>query len=198
MGIVALMLALTVGGAVIAIDHYGSVDRAQTADVIIVLGAQVSPGGQPGPALTRRARHAAALYLRGLAPVVLCSGGVGANPPSEARAACDLVASLGIPPEVIFLEEEARSTEENALNSAAIMRQHRWRTAIVVTDGYHLYRGALMFERAGVMAYPSPAQVTTGPMDSFERYSREVREAAAVAWYWLKTALRVHVTHLKF
>ncbi len=194
----ALVLIGIMVAAVLMIDRYGSVDRAQKADVIIVLGSQVNPGGRAAPSLARRANHAVTLYRRGLAPFVLCSGGVGRYPPSEARVACDLVAAQGVPPENILLEEGSRSTEENAINSSAIMRRHNWHTAILASDGYHLYRSVLMFERMGIVAYASPAQATAGPMNLLERAVREAREAAALGWYWLKTFLGLPITNLKF
>jgi len=186
-------LALWTTGLAV-MDGYGSQDRAQPADVIVILGSKVYRGGQLGPALTRRTQHAAALFRRGLAQHIICSGGLGAYPPTEAEAACGLAEKLAIPPAAILLENQAHSTEENALYTASLMRAHHWHTAIIVSDSYHLYRAALLFRRAGVVAYPSPAQITTGPMNPIERYLRESREWVALMWYWGKTALGLHIT----
>ena len=193
----AALFTLAWLAAVGGIDHYGQMDQAQPADAVVVLGSQVRRGGRPGPSLTRRARHAAALYAQGLAPVVICSGGLGDNPPTEARAACGEAERQGVPASAILLEERARSTEETSLYVAAIMRARGWGTAVVVTDGYHLYRAALLFERAGITAYPSPAQVTAGPMNLVERFVRENRELVAVIWYWGKTGLGLEITDVQ-
>ena len=75
------------------------------------------------------------------------------------------------------------------------MRAQGWQTVIVVSDGFHLYRAALLFRRAGLLPYPSPAQLTTGPMSPLERYPRETRELAALAWYWLKSTLGLPITN---
>lgn len=176
------------------VDRYGLVDRAEPAEVIVVLGSRVWRSGRPGPALARRAAHAAALYGQGLAPVVICSGGLGPYPPTEARAACDRAQALGVPASAVVLEEAARSTEESAIYVAAIMRERGWTRVIVVSDGYHLYRAQLMFSREGVQAFPSPAQGTGGPMRPLERAVRANREVVALAWYWLKTWLGLPVT----
>ena len=45
----------------------------------------------------------------------------------------------------------------------------------------------LLFRAAGLVPYLSPAQATAGPMSPIERYARETRELAALAWYWGKT-----------
>jgi uncharacterized SAM-binding protein YcdF (DUF218 family) len=177
------------------IDGYGFQDQARPADAIVILGSQVYPGAHPGPALTRRTQHAVALYSKGLAPVIICSGGqAGSESSTEAAAACALAATLGVPRAALLLEDKARSTEENALDTAAIMAAHELRTIVVVSDGYHLYRAGLLFRRAGVIPYPSPAQVTAGPMNPIERYGRETRELAALIWYWGKTALGLKIT----
>ena len=186
-------LALWLSGLA-AIDGYGQQDRTQPADVIVVLGSKVYPGGRPGPALTRRTRHAAALFRQGFAAHVICSGGLGPNPPTEAAAACGLAETLGVPAAALIREEQSHSTEENALYTAALMRARGWRTAILVTDGFHLYRAAMLFAQAEVAAYPSPAQATTGPMSPVERGVRESRELAALGWYWLKTGLGLPIT----
>lgn len=194
----SILLLLSIGlvliSVLVAIDQYGYIDQTQRADVIIVLGSQVMANGQPGPSLARRAAHAASLYQQGYAEFVMCSGGVGDNPPSEARAACGRVMELGVPPEAIVYEENAHSTEENAAFSATIMRTHGWRTAILATDGFHLFRAAWMFQRAGVTVYPSPAQITGGPMDTVERLGREVREAFGLALYGARVVLNVDET----
>ena len=177
------------------IDAYGLQDQARPADVIVILGSRVYPGGRPGPSLARRAEHAVSLYNRGLAPAIICSGGqAGPETSTEAAAACSLAADLGVPRSALLLEDQARSTEENADNTAAIMAAHGWHTVLVVSDGYHLYRADLLFRRAGLAPYPTPAQVTAGPMNPLERYGRETRELAALIWYWGKTGLGLKVT----
>ncbi len=182
---------------VIAIGEYGRVDRAQRADVIVVLGSKVYPGGKPGPSLTRRSRWAAEMYRHGYAPVIICSGGLGQNPPTEAEAACRLAQSLGVPGSAIILETQAHSTEETSLYVAEIMRGRGWRSAVVVSDGYHLARTAMLFERAGVTIYPSPAQQLAGPMNPLERFVRENRELIAIVWYWFKTFLGLPITDVQ-
>jgi uncharacterized SAM-binding protein YcdF (DUF218 family) len=173
--------------ALALIDAYGQQDRAQPAQAIVVLGSRVLANGQPGPALTRRTRHAVALYEQGLAPLIVCTGGLGDNPPTEAEAACSLAAELGVPTAALLLENQARSTEENALYTAALGRAHGFATVIIVTDGYHQYRAGVLFRQAGLVGYGSPAQVTAGPMNALERYGRGTRELAALAWYYGKT-----------
>lgn len=191
------LISLAVGGAtlIVVIDQFGQTDRAQHADVLIVLGAQVQPGGRLGPSLERRVQHAAALYQQGLADHVLCSGGVGDHPPAEAQAACDRLIELGVPPDVMVYEDRSHSTEENAAYSIELLRARGWRSVLLVSDGFHLFRATWIFQRAGVEVYPSPAQATVGSMELGERLWREVREVAAVLWYGGRVLLGIDLTN---
>ncbi len=172
------------------LDAYGFQDRAQPADAIVVLGSRVYPGARPGPSLTRRALHAAALYAQGLAPRIVCTGGQGdPGEPSEAQVACRLIAAQGVPPQALLLEDRSRSTEENALYSAALLAPLGARRVIVVSDSYHLYRADVLFRRAGLEPVSSPAGGLAARLFWAERYYRGTRELAALAWYWGKTAL---------
>jgi uncharacterized SAM-binding protein YcdF (DUF218 family) len=181
---VALFVAL-----LIMVDQFGAVDRAQPADVIVLLGSMVYPGGQLGPALERRAQHAAALYRRGLAAHIICSGGIGANPPAEAVVVCGRLAELGVPPAALILESDSHNTEQNAHFTTAIMRSQGWHSAVLASDGFHLFRATQMFEHAGVSVYPSPAEITAGPMNPVERIVREMREVVGILWFWARAAL---------
>jgi uncharacterized SAM-binding protein YcdF (DUF218 family) len=189
-----LISAIVLITLVIVIDQFGFTNQTQRADVIVLLGSQVFPGGQLGPSLERRAQHAAALYKQGMADHIICSGGIGDNPPSEARVACGRVIDLGVPIAAILYEEQSHSTEENAAYTAAIMREHGWSSAIINTDGFHLLRATLMFQRTGIIVYPSPAQITAGPMNPIERIVREAREAIGLMYYAVRVVFGVDLT----
>lgn len=180
--------------ALAVMDGYGQQDRARPADAIVVLGSRVYPGGVAGPALKRRAQHALALYQQGLASHIVCSGGLGANPPTEAEVACGLMEQWGVPASALILETQSHSTEENALHTATIARERGWSALLIVSDGYHLLRATFLFEQTGLTIYASPAQITAGPMNPMERAARETREWAALGWYWGKTLLGWDVT----
>ncbi len=150
---------LALGSAVTAswVDSYGQVDRARPADAIVVLGARVLNGGQAGDSLRARTLRAVELYHRGLAPAIVCTGGVGEHPPSEAEVAAELARNLGVPAKALVLEMRSTSTWENAVNAAGICRERGWRRIVVVSDPYHLLRATRNFRKAGLEPYPSPA-----------------------------------------
>ena len=183
--------ALGLVGLAIIIARYGAADRARPADVIIVLG-----GGESGT--TRRTLHAVALYRRGYAPAILCSGAYGPDESISEGGRCAQIARReGVPPDAIIVEERSRSTEENAIESAAIMRARGWSSAVLVTDDYHLWRATWLFTEYGMPVWPSPAQQTTAPLSLGEETWGVGREVLAVGWQAAKTLLGLPHTHLE-
>src|SRR2546426_7048671 len=94
-----LMVALTFGWAavVVAVALAGAHDEARSADAIAVLGA-AQYNGRPSPVFRARLDHAAALYQRGLAPVVLVTGGVGTGDTvSESDVGRHYLVKAGLP-----------------------------------------------------------------------------------------------------
>lgn len=179
----------------VVIDAYGRVDRAQAADVIVVLGAGLRRDNTPGPALTRRSARAAELWQAGYAPVIVCSGGKPGNRTrSEADACAELLRGNGVPASAILLEETSRSTEENALETRAIMQTNGWTSAVIVTDGFHLLRATRLFEQAGIRAFPSPAGVEPPPSEYLTYLFREV---AAFHWLAFKDLFNLPITYVQ-
>lgn len=181
---------------VVVINTYGQVDHAQPADVIIVLGAGLRPDNTPGPALTRRSLHAAHLWQQGLAPVIICTGGKPGNRTRPESDACaELLIADGVPAEAILQEGESRSTEENALYAKTLLDAHGWKTAILVSDGYHLFRAQHLFSNQGISVYTSP--VTEAAPSTLEYAVFVGREIIALHWQVLKELFNIPVTYVQ-
>ncbi len=140
------------------VDARSTVDRAQRADAIIVLGSAVWANGRASPALTARIQRGIELYRAGYAPNLILSGGVGRNPPSEAEAMRRIALDAGIPQSAIVLEDHSHSTEENIANAKAIMATRDWKTALVVSAPYHLLRAETIAQDLGMNVYGSPSR----------------------------------------
>ncbi len=195
-GILALLGVVLFAWLWVQINRFGQVDRARRADAIVVLGARVWPSGRPSDALARRTLHAVKLYQKGLAAAIVFSGALGTHPPTEAQAAAGLAIDQGVLPEAIVLEEKGHSTEESAFFVSEIMRARGWQRAIVVSDAYHLWRASLLFGKAGVEAYPSPAHDERYPLLKRVYFYQLGREVVAVAWYYVKSWLGLSITHV--
>src|SRR5437870_2491069 len=95
--VVAIALALTWAAVVVAVALAAARDQAKSADAIVVLGA-AQYNGRPSPVFRARLDHAAALYQRGLAPVVLVTGGIGSGDTvSESEVGRRYLLKAGLP-----------------------------------------------------------------------------------------------------
>jgi uncharacterized SAM-binding protein YcdF (DUF218 family) len=158
-----------------AIQQESRLDEAQPADAIIVLGA-AEYRGRPSPVLEARLNHALILYLKGMAPRVITTGGAGGDPVfTEGSVGRTYLTQHGVPPEAIVVEREAESTAQSVAAVAEIMRRMNLRSAIVVSDGYHIFRVKKMLESSGLKVYGSP-RPSVSPSEWRERW-QEVRQA---------------------
>lgn len=136
--------------ALYAVVRHGERETVHApADAIVVLGAQVHPGGRPSAALRGRVRRAVALYHAGLAPRIVATGGVGEAGVAEASVMQALAVAGGVPEAAIVIEARATRTLESARAVGLIGRQAGWRSVIVVSDPFHLRRTALLFLAEG-------------------------------------------------
>ena len=92
LGLVAYALAI---GA--RIQRQATTDETHPADVIVVFGA-AQYAGKPSPAYRARLDHAADLFARGAAPMLITTGGAGGDPRhSEGQVGRDYLIARGIP-----------------------------------------------------------------------------------------------------
>jgi vancomycin permeability regulator SanA len=164
-------------------------------EVIIVLGAAVWPEGQPSPALRRRVAHAVQAFHTGKGRRLLMTGGLGRYPPAEAQVMRQLALAAGVPETCILIEAQATSTFHSALRCAAILRQHGWSTALIVTDRYHLRRALFVFRSCGIEAYGHAPQGRLYSRKRWKRWYYRGREAFALVWY-VCLVLGVKIRHL--
>ena len=152
----ASLAALYIAYVSFRIQQQSSRDEARPADVILVLGA-AEYRGRPSPVLKARLDHALELYQRNLAPRIMTTGGAGGDPVfTEGTVGRSYLISQGVPPEMIVVEHEGSTTVHSIAAAAEIMRRMGLRSAIVVSDGYHIWRVKKMLEADGLAAYGSP------------------------------------------
>lgn len=124
------------------------------ADAIVVLGNRPprGPDGRVAPETARRVRRGAELYARGLAPLLIVTGGRATGGGTEADVMAAYARELGVPAEAIRMERRSRDTAENARYAIALLCEGRANChprVIVVSSAYHLRRARRLFECAG-------------------------------------------------
>ncbi|MFN8481631.1 MAG: YdcF family protein [Anaerolineae bacterium] len=178
------LLAAAVVALYSAVDRQAEQDETRPADVIIVLGSQVRAGGLPSGSLRARTQHAIDLYKAGYAPTLLLTGGLGYYPPAEADVMRTLALDAGVPESALVLDDRATSTQESLETAARIAPSRGWRTALIVSDPFHMLRSLQMARDLGLDAYGSPAyRSTLYTVDRLRRYYT-LREAFALVWYY--------------
>ena len=174
---------------------YGGIDHARPADVIIVLGAGVNRDNTPNSAQRARTLRAADLWQQGLAPAIICTGGLpGVATVTEAQTCRDILAERGIPNSAILLEDRSRSTQENAAYTREIMQARGGQTALVVSDAYHLLRSHWIFSDAGIVAYTSPLDPSYLSLGQVVYTS--AREVLAFEWLIMLKVLNLPFTYV--
>ena len=100
--------------------------------------------------------HAVALYKAGKAPLLLLTGGGPPGVRTEAEQMRDLLEIMGVPPGAMLLEEASRDTYQNALYSAAMLRQRGIDKVLLVTSAFHMRRATQLFAFQGLEVIPAP------------------------------------------
>lgn len=157
---------------------------------IIVLGAALAADGRPTATLRRRVAHGVAAWRRGLAPHLMLCGGVKRHPPPEAEVMAGLARAAGVPESALVVERQSRSTLENAACAARLMAARGWTAALLVTDRLHLPRALLAFRHVGLDVAGSPVRDGWREAPPARAVGFACREAAALAWYGLRFAVR--------
>ena len=157
LSLAAALLIFYTGSTFLEIREAAIHDEAAMADVIIVLGA-AQYNGRPSPVLASRLDHALDLFDRGLASVVLTTGGYGPDPNySEAQVSADYLSGRGIDLSQIIVQQGSGTTSDTVRDAARHMDASGWRRAVVVSDGFHLFRVKEIFRDHGVEVFASPA-----------------------------------------
>jgi len=149
-------------------------DPPKPSDVIVCLS---SP---------ERVKKAARLYHKGMAPQIILTVATKTEP----------LTSLGVPEDRITLAPGPKTTYQEALVVAPILRQRGYRSALVVTDPYHLRRvrwtfGKVLKDQPVEMIFVASDLPWEGEgwwrskNETFYVYS----ETAKLGWYWLAHGL---------
>jgi len=161
-----------------------TVDEAHPADAIVVFGA-AEYVGRPSPVYRARLDHAYELFERGTAPLIITTGGAGKDPKfSEGQVGRDYLSKLGVPDVNLIAETQADDTDQSARRVAVILEANELKSALLVSDAYHLYRAKRMMEQQGIQVYISPRPDSI-PKTMWGRWLSALREAFSYTLYKL-------------
>lgn len=180
-----------------------SPQRPQDAQAIVILAGYVIAADsvhrhpELGQDTLYRCLEGAELYHQGQSCPVLVSGGTVADAgPPCAPLMRDFLVKLGVPATDIVVEDQSRSTWENAVESYKLLQPRGISKILLVTDAAHLFRAERCFRRQGMEVFPWGCRyrATMFPLEmghflpspsggaGLEEASHEW---LGLAWYWL-------------
>ena len=158
--------------------HDSSQQELLPADAIVVFGA-AQYDGRPSPVFRARLDHASNLFRRGLAPVIVTTGGHAADPNfSEGGVGQNYLMRRGIPESALIAETQAADTAQSAERVGVIMRTNHMRSCIAVSDAYHVFRIRKLLEHQGMQVYLAP-RPDSRPKSVLQRGVAVMRESAS-------------------
>jgi uncharacterized SAM-binding protein YcdF (DUF218 family) len=176
--VLGLVLLVVIATSVKVVETAGK-QEVQPADAIVVFGA-AEYAGRPSPVWRARLDHAFALYQRGVAPVVITTGGAAADPHySEGGVGRDYLMHRGVPERSLIAEMQGRDTSESAERVAVIMRANHLRSCVAVSDAYHVFRIRKLLEHEGIGPVYTAPRLDTRPHSLLQRAGSALRESVS-------------------
>ena len=177
--VVAALLTTYVVVTFVQVWYASHQDDARHAQAIIVLGA-AQFDGRPSAVLSARLDHAADLYKRGLAPLIVVTGGKQAGDRfTEAEASANYLGDHGVPGEAIERETTSTNSYDELAAAARFLRQRGINDVVLVSDPFHAYRINAIAHDVGLNAHVSPTP--TSPVHGLDNGQALLRETVAVA-----------------
>ncbi len=181
---IALLAAIALGGVYYCVNLFqvwsvGQSDQARRVDAIVILGA-AQYDGRPSPQLQSRLDHVVELWNRGLAPLVVVTGG---NQPgdrfTEASASAVYLERKGVPPDAILRDDSGHSSWESLVGVTKLLEARGASRVLLVSDPFHSLRIRLIAQEVGLTAYVSPTR--TSPVRGAQVFAKEIKEAAGIS-----------------
>jgi len=146
------------------------------ADTLVIFGA-AEYAGRPSPVYKARLDHGFDLFQKGMAPVVITTGGAGHDPDfNEGAVGRDYLARRGIPEESLIAETQSSDTAQSAGRVANIMRANGMHSCIAVSDAYHVFRIRALLEHEGAQVEVAP-RPDSRPRSWWQKFVAVMREA---------------------
>ena len=142
------------------IHRFGNIDDGSSADCAIVLGA-AAYHQKPSPVLKERINHAILLLKQKRIKTIILTGGYGENAKyAESEVARSYCLENGVLPHQIHIETNSQNTQENIIEAKKIMETQGFKSALIVSDPWHLKRACNISEYYHINAKPSATKTS--------------------------------------
>jgi uncharacterized SAM-binding protein YcdF (DUF218 family) len=161
------------------------------ADAIVVFAGGVGETGKAGGGSQERLDEAVLLRRLGYARYIVISSGYVYSF-KEAQSMRDQAVAQGVPAGDVVLEERATNTYQNVTYVNDILRDHHWKSILLVSSPYHMKRATMVWHKlaAEISVTPTPPGKSQfydhARGASFEQVSAILYEYLAIFSYWSK------------
>lgn len=163
-------------------EYNDPLDKGDTQNIAIVLGAAVWSNNRPSPTLASRIDKAVKLYKKGIVNKIQLTGSNAPGELSEAEVALDYILKKGVDSTDIFMEKVTTSTTEQVrFIKQELISGGNFKNIFIVSDEYHLVRVQEIskFYNLNVKVVASELKL------SFEnRLYYRMRECIAMVIFW--------------
>ena len=177
--LIASALAIFLVSVSVRIVRTASLEEVHPADAIVVFGA-AEYSGHPSPVFRARLDHGLNLFRRGIAPVLITTGGAAEDPHfSEGGVGHDYLMHHGVPERDLIAETQGRDTASSAVRVAVIMRANGLHSCVAVSDAYHVFRIRKLLQKEGINPVYVAPRPDSRPHGAMQRMVAVLREAAS-------------------
>jgi len=160
----------------------------------VVLGHKLLPDGSPSHFLASRVQFACEQFSqrKHVSNIIVMTGGRVQDSAIQSEAECmkRLAEKHGVPPENVVLEDQARTTYENAINARLLLQPLQPKSVFIITSAYHMRRARLIFERLFQQSFPHVEYLSVP--DDFE--TPEERTSIEDVERWLMGQVEQHLS----
>ena len=163
---------------------------AQKYDVAVVLTGMVSlelseKGNMEFGDGVDRILAGISVVRRGIADRLLITGGSGSlldQSKSEAVLLREFAIESGLSPDQIIIDPTSRNTHENAVNTAALVREHGYEKILLITSAFHMWRSEAAFNKQGLFPVVYPVDFRTSGSISIFSFLPSAGALNGITW----------------
>lgn len=173
-----VVLAVVAGVNVSQVWMAGRTDDRRAVDAIVVMGA-AQYDGRPTPQFQARLDHALELWMDGVAPIIVTTGG---NQPgdrfTEGGSGAKYLNERGVDSSSLVVEEAGSTTRQSLVGVAGLLFERGAEHVVIVTDPFHALRSQLIAQDLGLHVSLSSTQ--TSPLGTREAFRHHLEEGLGI------------------
>ena len=183
-------------------DVYNVPSSLPNSDVIVVLGGgatsdnpDVNGTGTLCSIPASRLLTAVRLQKKLDVPILVSGGQIYEDSGREADIARRILKELGVPENMIILENKSLNTTQNAQYSINILKARNYKRPLLVTSAFHMERAVVNFAKFGVEVIPYPCDYMVNKEKVFH-YNKLAPSSQALEFtaMYMQENLRTFVT----